>query len=585
MSDLVFPDGAYFSVIGNVRIGAGGQTRLALLRHRLFSTYAGIELPILTFDPVPSYGPIRDNLLDEGLLLADSVLLNLHEELRDLPMADLPTVEAPPVADAVTQRDDVDDAYHWRRRRVARSGEETAWDYLRTDGSMYARTPPTNVEGSVAIFDQNERPVGAWPSLGGLWRWWTTHLVPKDGPVFLISDSRFIAVELGLLHDPRIHLMHQMHNPHLTGARLWSSPVNETYRHSMDNLARFDGLLSLTARQRDDIAMRYGDTNNLFVVPNPVESAVKLDSVPARRPHSIAMIARLDGQKRIDRAIEAFAMVVAAIPHATLDVYGDGPLRESLQEQIDTAGLAASVTLHGHQPNARERLWSASLLWLTSQFEGYPLSTLEAMSHGVPVVSMDMPYGPREQITDGVDGALVPFGDIEALAHRTIAMLQTDLEPMRAAARAKAGTHGYEKFLTDWQRVIEQVIELKPSRVQTEPTWHIGGSVRGDWIRWQGTLDLNDHAIDDLELSVQAWAPNRTELIPIPTKIWNDGGLAFEGCISRKNLDELLPGAQLRIGFVWRNVAKFIPLQARAPRRNVRSVIGAALRRTGLRRQ
>ncbi len=55
---------------------------------------------------------------------------------------------------------------------------------------------------------------------------------------------------------------------------------------------------------------------------------------------------------------------------------------------------------------------------MTSSFEGYPLATLESMSRGCPVVSYDIRYGPREQISDGVDGFLVPPGDIELLAQR-----------------------------------------------------------------------------------------------------------------------------------------------------------------------
>ncbi len=165
------------------------------------------------------------------------------------------------------------------------------------------------------------------------------------------------------------------------------------------------------------------------------------------------------------------------------------------------------MTLHGHDPHAREALWSASLFWLTSDFEGYPLSTLEAMSHGVPVVSMDMPYGPREQVTDGVDGALVPFGDIDALAARTIELLGSDLEPMRTAARAKAADHDHRRFLADWQRVLEQVVELKASRVQPTSTWYLDSDLDGDPITFDGTLELSD-AGDDVELVAQAWAPN-----------------------------------------------------------------------------
>lgn len=581
MSDLVLPDGAYFSVIGNVRISAGGQTRLALLRHRLFRTYAGVELPIVTYNPVPSYEPIRAEMRSTGQLMDDSPVLNLYEDLRARDLTALPTVRVPAGRTGSTT-DDVDDSYTWRRRVLGASGEDTAWEFLRPDGSLYARTPPTNVDGAVAVFDQQERPAGSWPTLGGLWRWWTSQIVPPRGRVFLISDSRFVADELGLLDDPRIHLMHQMHNPHLTGARVWSSPVSESYRDSMDHIRRFDGLLSLTERQRDDIAARYGATNNLFVVPNPVEPAVEPDPSPARRPHAIAMIARLDGQKRIDRAIDAFATVAAAVPEATLDIHGDGELRDELQGRIDTADLGDRITLHGHDPHAREALWTASLFWLTSEFEGYPLSTLEAMSHGVPVVSMDMPYGPREQITDGVDGVLVPFGDIAVMAERTIALLQGDLEPMRTAARAKAAAHGHQQFLADWQRVLEQVVELKSSRVEAKSTWYVDADLDGDPITFDGALELDtSHAVDEVEVVAQAWSPNNPELITIPMQVERDGSeFSFEGSAPR---EDLMPDARIRVGFVCRNVGEFVPI-ADPPRRSARSVIGAALRRTGLRR-
>ena len=81
----------------------------------------------------------------------------------------------------------------------------------------------------------------------------------------------------------------------------------------------------------------------------------------------------------------------------------------SVLEQV-AAGTASprSVTLHGHDPRARDALWNSSAFLMTSLFEGYPLSTLESLSHGCPVISYDIKYGPREQISEGVDGFLVP---------------------------------------------------------------------------------------------------------------------------------------------------------------------------------
>lgn len=560
------PDGAYFSVIGNVRLEAGGQTRLALLRHRLFTLHAGVSLPILTYNPVPSYQPIRTQLLAEGQLLPVSELRNLHEELRTWP-TDALGEPLEPLGDDEPVEADIDGGYRWRERRNAGTDTEV-WDYLRPDGTRYLRTPPTDVEGDVHLCGSDGVPVLTWPGLGGLWRWWTLQIVPAEAPVFLISDSRFVATELGQIDDPRVHLMHQMHNPHLTGDRRWNSPVSPSYRTAMAHLADLDGLLSLTERQREDIARRYGATSNLFVVPNPVEPPAEPEPVPARRPHAIAMIARLDGQKRIDRAIEAFSRVRRDLSSATLDVYGDGPLRAELQHQIDATGLTDAITLHGHDPRARDALWSASAFWLTSQFEGYPLSTLEAMSHGCPVISMDMPYGPREQITDGEDGLLIGFGDVDQMAERTVALLSdpAKVEAMGTAARATAATHGHGRFLDDWRIVLEGVVERMASRrVATEVTWNLDVSAKPGRVRWSGTLTIQtptpEH-LDEVQMVAHGWSPDHADLVEVPMTVTRHGGdFHLEGSLNRAALADLVPGAthvEVRVGYVWSQRAGFV---------------------------
>ena len=107
---------------------------------------------------------------------------------------------------------------------------------------------------------------------------------------------------------------------------------------------------------------------------------------------------------------------------------------------------------------------------MTSRFEGYPLASLESMSHGCPVISYDIKYGPREQITDGVDGYLVEPGDLQGMADRIVA---DDPRPwagrqMSKAALDKAEQHDHRAFLRDWRSVIEAVVEQKASRVRFE---------------------------------------------------------------------------------------------------------------------
>ncbi|WP_313409963.1 glycosyltransferase [Aeromicrobium sp.] len=529
--DARFPSGTWFSVVGNVRLGAGGQTRMVLLRHRLFLA-AGVDLPIVTYNPVPSYEPIRAGLLAEGLLVPDSRMVNLHEDLRERDLSALPEITDPATAlppstgsayeSALEVHDiieDVEDGYVWRVRHLDADGTETTWEYLRPDGSTYAFTPADVMEGDTRVLDHDGRTVMAGDGLGDLWRWWTRQLVPADGPVFLVSDSRYVAEELGLLDDPRIVLMHQMHNPHLRGERRWDSAFEPSYASSLEHLDRLDALNTLTERQRRDLRLRFGDLPQLHVVANPVEAVDVPSPAPVRVPGRIVVIARLHPQKQLDRAIDAFALVAPRHPTATLEIYGDGDEEERLRARARERGVADRVVFHGHVSDAAERLWEADLAWLTSRFEGYGLFILEARMRECPVLAFDVPYGPAEQINSGVDGILVPAGDAARLAHATLELLadRERLEAMRPRARAGAIAHGHEGFLADWAEVAREALRRKASRVHLrQVTARVRGRIAEVTVHGDG-----DPA--DIVLRWQAWHPGDDAPTDLATELDRSG--------------------------------------------------------------
>ncbi|GAA2086313.1 hypothetical protein GCM10009725_22390 [Aeromicrobium tamlense] len=537
-----FPDGAWFSVVGNVRLGAGGQTRMVLLRHRLFLA-AGLDFPILTYNPVPSYEPIRAGLRADGLLLPESQLLNLHEDLRERDLGALPAVEAAPVPEPARTEDDAEDGYVWRRRHLDAAGTETTWEYLRPDGTTYAFTPPDVMAGDTRVLDRDGRVVLAGDGLGALWRWWTRQLAPAGGAVFLVSDSRFVAEELGLLDDPRFVLMHQMHNPHLRGDRRWDSPLEPSYASSLEHVDRFDAINTLTERQRHDLRLRFGDLPQLHVVANPVEAVEPPSPAPARVPGRIVVIARLHPQKQLDRAIDAFALVAPRHPTATLEIYGDGDEEEALRARAAKRDVADRVVFHGHVADAAERLWEADLAWLTSRFEGYGLFILEARMRECPVLAFDVPYGPAEQIESGVDGVLVPPGDAARLAHATLDLLadRERLESMRPRARAGAIAHGHESFLADWAEVARDALARKDSRVR----------LRGVTATFDGRtarLEVDgDGDLGEVTLRWQAWQQGDDAPADLTTSVERDGAtLTISAARAPK-------GAHERLLLTWRN--------------------------------
>ncbi|MEV0781061.1 glycosyltransferase family 4 protein [Streptomyces sp. NPDC050433] len=168
---------------------------------------------------------------------------------------------------------------------------------------------------------------------------------------------------------------------------------------------------------------------------------VRIDAVPGSVPAPVVAPAdstarcvvaagRLTSVKRYDLLIRAFATVVAARPDWRLRIYGAGDAtgdeRAALRALIEERGLYNHVHLMG-TANPLEPEWvKGSIAAVTSSLESFGMTIVEAMRCGLPVVSTDCPHGPGEIIEDGVDGRLVPVGDVDAIARGLLALIEDD---------------------------------------------------------------------------------------------------------------------------------------------------------------
>lgn len=131
--------------------------------------------------------------------------------------------------------------------------------------------------------------------------------------------------------------------------------------------------------------------------------------------------------------------MVAARPDWRLRIYGSGDAtgneRNALRALIDERALHNHVFLMG-PANPLEPEWvKGSIAAVTSSLESFGMTIVEAMRCGVPVVSTDCPHGPGEIIEDGVDGRLVPVGDVDAIADALLSLIEDD-ELRRRTGRA-----------------------------------------------------------------------------------------------------------------------------------------------------
>jgi glycosyltransferase involved in cell wall biosynthesis len=133
-------------------------------------------------------------------------------------------------------------------------------------------------------------------------------------------------------------------------------------------------------------------------------------------------VGRLTRQKDFPTLIRAFA-AVRRRHAARLIILGEGEDRPGLEALAGQLGVAHDVALPGFQDNAVAYMAASRLFVLSSTWEGLPTVLIEALAAGTRVVSTDCPNGPREILQDGRLGALVPVGDVAALAAAMIEAL------------------------------------------------------------------------------------------------------------------------------------------------------------------
>ncbi|NDZ81302.1 glycosyltransferase [Streptomyces sp. SID10853] len=159
---------------------------------------------------------------------------------------------------------------------------------------------------------------------------------------------------------------------------------------------------------------------------------------------TVVAAGRLAPEKQYQVLVDAFADVVAERPDWSLRIYGGGSERSKLRERIDARGLHNRVHLMGpHSPIEPE--WAKGAIAVsTSRHESFGMTLVEAMRCGLPVVSTDCDYGPREIIEDGVDGLLVPVGDSAAVAAALLRLIGDEELRHRMSAAALANARRFD---------------------------------------------------------------------------------------------------------------------------------------------
>lgn len=235
----------------------------------------------------------------------------------------------------------------------------------------------------------------------------------------------------------------------------------------------FYHLMKLLYPSSDELVLQTNDSKDYFikninkigfVIPNPVSDMFLTNRYTGKRKKEIVAVGRLETQKNYKNMIKAFKIVNTKHPDYVLKIYGDGILKDEIQNYINSLNLNKKVLLMGKTDDVKNAIYCATAFVMSSDFEGMPNSLLEAACLGVPCISTNCPCGgPKEILKDGKNGVLVPVNDCNSLADGICKIIEDKEFADRISKNSNASSFNYkkEKILKMWIKTITKTINNK----------------------------------------------------------------------------------------------------------------------------
>ena len=199
--------------------------------------------------------------------------------------------------------------------------------------------------------------------------------------------------------------------------------------------------------------------NKIFIIPNfvkPPKTQKNTEQSEMMAIKKIISVGRLDDQKDHKTLICAFAKLADLYPDLTLTIYGDGELRNFLQDLIIDLKLTHRVFLSGVTMDIEAQLLNSDLFVFPSVAEGFSNALCEAMSCGLPVIAADC-AGNVNIIQNGIDGLLFKCGDIPELSISIEKLLNNSDYCNKLATNAKNIVNKFseKEILKQWDNIVE----------------------------------------------------------------------------------------------------------------------------------
>lgn len=239
--------------------------------------------------------------------------------------------------------------------------------------------------------------------------------------------------------------------------------IKKTNKKYLERCVLSDKYVTLTDKYTKIIQDRVNiKGKELFLsISNPIAIPENMDLTHKKK--EIIYVGRLSyADKRVDRLLDIWKNIQINFPDWILRIIGDGPEKVNLESKVISEGVK-NVFFEGYKENVSSYYENASIICMTSSFEGWPLVLGEAQSYGVVPVAFNCSAGVEDILSpDGINGVLVPPFDMELYAKELSRLMNNEAERVKIAKAALLKSKEYsldvvgQKWLNLFSSLISQ---------------------------------------------------------------------------------------------------------------------------------
>lgn len=252
--------------------------------------------------------------------------------------------------------------------------------------------------------------------------------------------------------------------------------TTEIQKMIRNNYGKLDSLTILTERNKHVYERKICGELPIYVLGNGTRHLSYRTNL---KNHVIVAAGRYAKQKGFDLLIEAFALIANGFPDWRLKIYGEGSLVKDYVKLIHKYNLEGQIVLEPGSDQMDEKLSEASMYVCSSYYEPFGMVIIEGFAMGLPCVSFACD-GPREIITDGYDGVLVPKEDVAELAKAMERVMSDEKYRMELGANAYETSKKYDINIIggNLKKIIETGLNEKKNIVSSLSAENIGEDIQ-----------------------------------------------------------------------------------------------------------